>query len=65
MDYLAQLMSDQQMAERRAEAARHNLAKKARRPQVRTARIPRLAGLLRLTRLLRPAARPSRAEGTP
>jgi hypothetical protein len=62
MDYLAQLMSDQLMAERRAEARHHNLAKQARAPRARTTRLPRLAGLLRL---LRPAARPATAEETP
>jgi hypothetical protein len=59
MDYLAQLLSDQLMAERRAEARRHNLAKQARAPRVRTTHLPRLTGLLRL------ASRPARAEGTP
>jgi hypothetical protein len=65
MDYLAQLLSDQLMAERRAEARRHNLAKQARAPRVRGTRLPRLAGLLGLLRLLRPTARPTSAEETP
>jgi hypothetical protein len=65
MDYLAQLLSDQLMAERHAEAARHNLAKQARAPRVVRTRLPRWAGLLGLLRLLRPTARPTSAEGTP
>lgn len=59
MDYLALKLSEQLMAERRAEARRHSLARRARGERVRPVR------QLDVGRLLsRLAVRPARARET-
>jgi hypothetical protein len=65
MDYLALALSEQWMAERRAEAARHALAQQARAHRRGITRRVRVRGAVPWRRLLHLAPRPARTAGTP